>query len=463
MQFTPKGLRHARLVVAVALFACAVLPSAALSQCSISGPNSLCGGSAQLCAPAGTETQWTGPNGFTSNASCITASVPGTYTLRVFDNINGLWSAPCSHTLTAGSGAPTASISGPSSGCTGSTAELCGPTGDFTYAWSGPAGFQASTACVAVSAAGTYSLIVTASSGGCPSAPATHDITFAPCGGSTVNCPRPAWFWAQQCPNDRHARFTKEQLAAIAACVDDHSQIFAWSDPSSAMCNALRRWKLNLRERAKRQFLAVQANVCANELQSTGNRGMRVGLDRSVPFVADFGRGTVGSWIDATDQLLVSLEGRSLRDRAVERAYRGVIVAGWLINHGKGVGAVCHETSSEQDADDESLAEALGDEGVASGSDVMLEFERPSPNPFNASTRIGYAVSGVSDQQVEIGVYDLAGREVRSLVRGPQAPGRHEAQWDGRESDGSPARNGVYFVHGRVGDVRVETRVMLVR
>jgi len=87
--------------------------------------------------------------------------------------------------------------------------------------------------------------------------------------------------------------------------------------------------------------------------------------------------------------------------------------------------------------------------------DQGLEFYRPSPNPFSNDTRMAYAVAG-SGERVEIGVYDLAGRRVRSLVSGFEPAGRYTLHWDGRGDDGTRVRNGVYFIHTMVAD-RVRT------
>ena len=69
--------------------------------CTIAGPDSVCAGqSVTWCAPTGDFTQvWSGPNGFSSTASCITVSDPGAYTLTVTDMTSGMTSEPCSQSL----------------------------------------------------------------------------------------------------------------------------------------------------------------------------------------------------------------------------------------------------------------------------------------------------------------------------------------------------------------------------
>ena len=63
---------------------------------------------------------------------------------------------------------------------------------------------------------------------------------------------------------------------------------------------------------------------------------------------------------------------------------------------------------------------------------------------------------------VDVSVFDLAGRRVATLARGRFGPGAHVVPWDGRGADGSGARAGMYFVRGRIGQDEVRTGVMKV-
>jgi hypothetical protein len=65
------------------------------------------------------------------------------------------------------------------------------------------------------------------------------------------------------------------------------------------------------------------------------------------------------------------------------------------------------------------------------------------PNPFNPVTAVKYEVPFESD--VTIQVYDVAGREVRTLVDGSVPAGRHQTVWDGRNDAGESVGSGVYF------------------
>jgi hypothetical protein len=447
------------------------------AQCTITGPSSICSGSATLCGPNGPyEWHWTGPNGFAALTQCVTIADPGTYTLRLWDMNNALWSAPCSQTVSGGASTP-CGIDGAASACAGEHVSLCGPSGAFTYAWTGPGGFTSTASCVNVGVGGSYQLVVTDPATGCASAPCTHDVTFTTCGGTAVNCPRPAWYWRSQCARGRDdtRNMTSEQLAALAACVDEHTQAFAWSSASEGLCRALRPpVRCNLRLRAKRQFAAVAANVCAGAQGLTAAGGTPIGLDLATAVHLGDLSTTVGAWLADADQQLVSLESASLDRHSVKESYRRLIQTGWMINHAHGIGSACGagdgpevwETvapGSAADAEsagetDESLASEMADE-----TDATLSIEGVAPNPFSSQATIAYVLSSAAADDVQLSVYDLSGRQVRELVHARQAPGRYDVQWDGRGDDGQPVRGGMYFIHGRAGAQPIQTRVTLLR
>lgn len=66
------------------------------------------------------------------------------------------------------------------------------------------------------------------------------------------------------------------------------------------------------------------------------------------------------------------------------------------------------------------------------------------PNPFNPSTSISYELPQRSS--VSIGVYDILGKEVRTLLGTELQPGMHSVLWDGNTNDGLASPSGIYFV-----------------
>lgn len=93
---------------------------------------------------------------------------------------------------------------------------------------------------------------------------------------------------------------------------------------------------------------------------------------------------------------------------------------------------------------------------------VRLELRRPVPSPFAVRTELRYAVPAPGGQ-VELALFDLSGRRVRTLWDGPAVGGRHVAIWDGRDDGGRRVASGVYFARlGYRGDEKT-ARVVLLR
>lgn len=72
------------------------------------------------------------------------------------------------------------------------------------------------------------------------------------------------------------------------------------------------------------------------------------------------------------------------------------------------------------------------------------------PNPFNPSTSIKYALR--EDIHVSLKVFDLLGKEVRTLVDETQKAGYKSITWDGRSADGNAVSSGIYFYRLIAGD-----------
>jgi hypothetical protein len=72
-----------------------------------------------------------------------------------------------------------------------------------------------------------------------------------------------------------------------------------------------------------------------------------------------------------------------------------------------------------------------------------LDFVSVAPNPFRGRLTFVVAVPAAAGP-VELSVYDLAGRRIRTLTRGALAPGRHTFLWDGRTDGGRRLAAGVY-------------------
>jgi len=80
------------------------------------------------------------------------------------------------------------------------------------------------------------------------------------------------------------------------------------------------------------------------------------------------------------------------------------------------------------------------------------------PNPFNPSTNIEFVLNKATD--VQLVVYDVTGRTIRTLVNGQLTAGPHKLVWNGLDNNNVQVGSGIYFYQLRAGDV-VQTRKMV--
>jgi hypothetical protein len=94
--------------------------------------------------------------------------------------------------------------------------------------------------------------------------------------------------------------------------------------------------------------------------------------------------------------------------------------------------------------------------GIGDGQSGTVEglwLGAAAPNPISSSATFAYAVP--DGGTATLAVYDMAGRIVRTLVSGEIAGGIHSVGWDGRDSGGNLAADGVYLVRlgGSAGEI----------
>jgi FlgD Ig-like domain len=85
--------------------------------------------------------------------------------------------------------------------------------------------------------------------------------------------------------------------------------------------------------------------------------------------------------------------------------------------------------------------DADADESVIDAASVTLNGNYP--NPFNPTTRIDYTLQ--ESTNINLAVYDVSGRLVKTLYNGVQASGTHFEIWDGTDTNGTAIASGIYF------------------
>ena len=71
------------------------------------------------------------------------------------------------------------------------------------------------------------------------------------------------------------------------------------------------------------------------------------------------------------------------------------------------------------------------------------------PNPFNSSTQIQYNLN--ENAFVNIVIYDLLGREQKTLLFSNQSIGQHIISWNGLNNESNKLSSGIWLVSVQVG------------
>lgn len=239
-------------------------------SCAITGPTSIrLGETARLCSPGDDlhTYRWTGPDGFTLSAPCITVREEGTYFLMSRNKLTGA-TRQCTHRLTVTGTQDRALASG-------------GTDGDDN----------------------------------------PDEVIYD-------NCPRDFQFW-RSVFDDRSAAdrsgLTPAELRAIARAIDERSTYLNWESDVQGARQALgpaRPW--TRRKQVVREYVALLANVAAGAMDLTLPNGDRIGLDLDTR-VDDPGATTLRDLIGATERALRTGSGSFARLNAtLNQINRGI-------------------------------------------------------------------------------------------------------------------------------------------
>jgi parallel beta-helix repeat protein len=83
------------------------------------------------------------------------------------------------------------------------------------------------------------------------------------------------------------------------------------------------------------------------------------------------------------------------------------------------------------------------------------------PNPFSAATHI--MLSNPRQQRLSVSIYDVSGRQVKTLFDAVAPPGRTSLSWNGLDARGRKVSSGVYFCRLTAGNEKKVSRVVYVR
>jgi uncharacterized repeat protein (TIGR01451 family) len=436
--------------------------------CSISpSDTTICTGtSATLCGPtgAGLTYRWTLPDGSIETTRCITSGLQGTYDLRVTDG-TGCPSTcqgrvivqplpPCSVT-------PRETTIEP-----GTTTELCGPSGaGLRYKWTGPGIVDSlTTRCITVGLPGVYTLKVTDAIG-CSST----------CQGSVILGQTLCRLTGGGCLNELGDQRGHKQHTFGG----NVSPLHDGGGPSG------NEWQHHVRQQNDIlfNFHSHDAHVTDCDLVAPGPCSPH-GENTRIFFegTGQYSIGPGGREFDATFTAIVIDHNEGRCNRGTRDEYtihvldadadspipNGSVVFEFPLQASDCGNLQIHEILIAPPATREpgdvlvKPGSASDGNGEKNGTDASVILYKPMPNPFTGEMRLAYAV-GSAGEPVDIRIYDVTGRLVRTLVNRFQSPGRYETLWDGRNAAGNRVVRGIYFMRGNVGSKRFEARVLYLK
>jgi flagellar hook assembly protein FlgD len=85
-----------------------------------------------------------------------------------------------------------------------------------------------------------------------------------------------------------------------------------------------------------------------------------------------------------------------------------------------------------------------------------FEINQVYPNPFNPTTTIHYSLN--KNANVEVSIYDIAGRLITTLINEFQIAGYHFITWDA-----SNYSSGIYFLNMSSGEISKTKKLVLIK
>jgi len=94
---------------------------------------------------------------------------------------------------------------------------------------------------------------------------------------------------------------------------------------------------------------------------------------------------------------------------------------------------------------------------------LQFELYPNYPNPFNPETTIAYDIPSGINSIVTLKIYDIMGREIRTLVHELHSAGFYQVQWNGRDNTGTNVSSGVYFYRLTADKFSKTNKILLIR
>ncbi|MFC1540089.1 kelch repeat-containing protein [Gemmatimonadota bacterium] len=92
---------------------------------------------------------------------------------------------------------------------------------------------------------------------------------------------------------------------------------------------------------------------------------------------------------------------------------------------------------------------------------LEMSLSQNYPNPFNMETQIRFSLPTV--ERVQLVIYDIRGRLVRTLLDEEKSPGHHTVRWDGTDSSGTTVSSGIYIYLFKAGRQVLSRKMTIIK
>jgi hypothetical protein len=107
-----------------------------------------------------------------------------------------------------------------------------------------------------------------------------------------------------------------------------------------------------------------------------------------------------------------------------------------------------------------SLVSSVEDNSSGTIPTIMI-LEQNYPNPFNPETQISYQLA--TSGYISLNIYDLLGREIKTLVSEDQASGNYSVSWNGRDESGNIVPSGIYLYSLKAGNFIQSKKMIMMK
>jgi hypothetical protein len=92
---------------------------------------------------------------------------------------------------------------------------------------------------------------------------------------------------------------------------------------------------------------------------------------------------------------------------------------------------------------------------------TQYALEQNYPNPFNPTTMINYSIP--NNAFVVLKIFDMLGREIKTLVNNQMSAGKYSVAWKGEDNNGNKVTSGVYIFRISAGNFSAARKMVVLK